>query len=143
PLPTAAPTRPASGTPSAKPTHTPTGTNCRPVPDSRKSRVSNTGPVAISNVQYSGKEFVELKNTGAAPADISAWLLRDKNDQGQKYTFPNGTQLPAGGTLQVYTEPGHQYTFNSRGSIWNNCGDALELLDSTGVVVATYAYGTH
>jgi Lamin Tail Domain len=149
PAPTGAPAQPtatappAPSTPSAKPTNTPTGTNCQPVPDSRKSRVRNIGPVAISNVQYLGKEFVEIKNTGGTPANISGWVLRDKNDQGQKYTFPDGTELPAGGTAQVYTEPGHQYTFNSRSSIWNNCGDALELLDSGGAVVATYAYGTH
>jgi hypothetical protein len=37
----------------------------------------------------------------------------------------------------------HPYTFNSRSAIWNNCGGALELLNSSGAVLATFAYGTH
>ncbi|MGA7730470.1 MAG: lamin tail domain-containing protein [Chloroflexia bacterium] len=137
------PTAPPGPQPSPQPTNTSTGTNCDPVPDSRKSSVANTGPVAISKVQYSGQEYVELSNTGGTTVDLSRWILRDKNDQDQQYRFPEGTQLAAGSSIQVYTEPGHPYSFNSRSSIWNNCGDALELLDSSGAVVATYAYGTH
>ncbi|MFL5734681.1 MAG: lamin tail domain-containing protein [Chloroflexia bacterium] len=147
PVPTAVattpPARPSPTSSTPKPTRTPGGTNCSAVPDSRKSTVSHAGPVAISNVQYVGQEFVELKNTGGDPTDISKWVLRDKNDPNQQYAFPDGTHLSAGATLQVYTEPGHEYTFNSRSAIWNNCGDALELLDASGAVVATYAYGTH
>jgi hypothetical protein len=72
-------------------------------------------------------------------------VLRDKNDHdtSQQFTFASGTQIPAGGTIEVYTEPGHPYSFNSKSSIWNNCGDALELLNGSGAVIATYAYGTH
>jgi hypothetical protein len=137
------PTAPPNPQPNPQPTNTRTGTNCDPVPDSRKSAVTNTGPVTILNAQYSGQEYVELRNTGGTAIDLGGWILRDKNDNDQQYLFAEGTQLAAGATLQVYTEPGHPYTFNSRASIWNNCGDAIELLDSTGAVVATYAYGTH
>lgn len=144
PVPTTAlPTpQPTTGPPSGQATKIP-GTNCEPVADSRKSTISHTGPVAISNVQYAGIEYVELTNKGSDAVDISQWILRDKNDAKQIFTFPAGTQLPAGSTIQVYTESGHQYSFDSKSSIWNNCGDALELLDGSGTVVATYAYGTH
>jgi hypothetical protein len=99
--------------------------------------------VEIADVKYSGNEYVVLRNKGTSAADVSGWTLRDKNDPSQQLTFLSGAQVPAGGTMEVYTEPGHPYSFNSNSSIWNNCGDALELLNSTGTVVATYAYGTH
>jgi hypothetical protein len=86
---------------------------------------------------------VEIANRGGEAAHLGGWLLRDKNDPDQRYRFPEGTQLAASATLAVYTEPGHPYSFNIRSSIWNNCGDAIELLDMSGAVVATYAYGTH
>lgn len=132
----------AQPNPSATAQRTP-GTNCEAVDESRKSTVSSTGEVEIAEVQFSGVEQVTIRNKGQAPADVSGWTLRDKNDPSQRYTFPPGTQIPPGGTVVVYTEPNHPYTFNSRSSLWNNCGDALELLNAGGTVVATYAYGTH
>lgn len=126
-----------------KPPATPGTGNCEPVADARKSAVGSTGDLKISNVQYAGQEYVDITNAGAASADLSGWTLRDKNDTDQQFRFAGGTILAAGATIQVYTEPGHPYSFNSRNSIWNNCGDALELVNSSGVVVATYAYGTH
>ncbi|MDQ5824311.1 MAG: lamin tail domain-containing protein [Chloroflexota bacterium] len=138
-----APTKaPVAPQPTAPPQRTP-GTNCEPVAQDRKSAIVATGDVEIASVQESGVERVTLRNKGQAAANIGGWTLRDKNDPSQSYTFPAGTQLAAGGTVEVYTEPGHPHSFNSRSSIWNNCGDALELLNSGGAVVATYAYGTH
>ena len=127
----------------AQPTKTSTGTNCEPVDASRKSTMHSAGPIEIANVQPAGQEYVEIRNKGGQAADLGGWVLRDKNDTGQSFSFPGGTQIPPGATIQVYTQPGHPYSFNSRSAIWNNCGDALELLDSAGTVVATYAYGTH
>lgn len=101
----------------------------------------NQGPVLISDVQHTGDQYVEIKNSGPTPADIGAWVLRDKSDHDQRYTFPEGTQLPVGGTVQVYTKPGYEYSFNSKRPIWNGQGDALELLNSDGRVVAAFAYG--
>jgi hypothetical protein len=138
--PAAQPTRTASA---GQPTRTPGGTNCEPVAESKKSSISSAGPIEIADVQYEGTEHVTLRNKSAATVDVSGWVLRDKNDPQQRFAFPGGTQIPAGGTVQVYTEPGHPYSFNSRSSIWNNCGDALELVNAQGAVVATYAYGTH
>lgn len=142
PQPTSVPVQPTASHPSDQATKT-SGTNCKPVEDSRKSIVSHTGPVAISNVQYQATEFVELTNSSGAAVDLGDWKLRDKNDEGQVFVFPAGTPLEVGGKIQVYTNPGHPFCFNSKGPIWNNCGDALELLDKNGAVVATYAYGTH
>ncbi len=125
-----------------QPTVTSRTTNCEPVPDSRKSTISSTGSVRIANISYSGNEYVELSNN-ARVVDLSGWILRDKNETDQKFVFPEGSKIEAGGTVDIYTKQGHAYSFNRNGSIWNDCGDAAELLDSNGAVVATYAYGTH
>ncbi len=84
-----------------------------------------------------------IANTGAAAVDLSGWTLRDKNETSQHYVFPAGTSLAPGASLQVYTEPGHPYSFGRHDQIWNDCGDAAALLDAHGAPVATYAYGTH
>jgi len=135
--------RPSATAPAVQPTRTTIGTNCEPVADSRKSGISSTASVEIAGVQPVGNEYVEVRNKSAQAVDVGGWALRDKNDSGQQFVFPVGSRLQGGETVQVYTEPGHPYSFNSGSAIWNNCGDALELLDSTGMVVATYAYGTH
>jgi len=122
---------------------TPGTGDCKPVDEARKGVIGSTGAVWISNVQYAGQEHVEISNKGGISADLGGWVLRDKNDVDQAYSFAEGVVLAEGATIQVYTELDHQYSFNSRSSIWNNCGDALELVNREGVVVSTYAYGTH
>jgi hypothetical protein len=140
--PTVAP--PATAVP-VGPTPTRVGTNCEPVAETRKVPIAHSGPVAIRHVAATRDEYVEIYNESAAPVDLSGWTLRDKNEIDQHYAFPAGTSLAAGATLTVYTMPGpdRAHTFDSRSAIWNNCGDALELVDAAGQVVATYGYGTH
>jgi hypothetical protein len=127
----------------AAPTPTEVGTNCEPVAENLKAPVTHAGDVFISNVEAAGLEYVEIRNLGAATANLGGWTLRDKNEVRQHYIFDEGAVLPGNMSLRVYTEPGHPYTFNSRRAIWNNCGDALELLDAAAHVVSTYGYGTH
>lgn len=104
---------------------------------------TTSGQVKISTVQYSGEEYIEIGNEGDEPVALFGWTLRDKNDTSQSYTFPEDTELPGGGTLQVYTKPGHDYSFNSKRPIWNDKGDVIELVDPSGSVVDAYAYGTY
>ncbi len=140
---------PAGAQPSgAKPTPTPKPkkTNCETPRPEQQAIISKTGDVRISNVAYVGKgEYVEVKNFGATPANIAGWTIRDKNEVTQKYTFPAGTTLPKGGTVRVYTykSTASKYSFNKKQQIWNDCGDALDLLNPGNTVVATYAYGSH
>jgi hypothetical protein len=144
PSPTAADAAtPGSTVTPATPGVEPLPSGCSPVEESRKARIEASGPVAIAGIRYSGQEYVEIANNGTEAADLGGWVLRDRNDRRQSYTFPSGTSLAPGATLQVYTEPGHEHSFGSRASIWNNCGDSAELLDASGVVVATFAYDTH
>jgi hypothetical protein len=106
------------------------------------SRAKSTG-VAIATVHYSGKEYIEVMNNSDRSADLGGWSLRDKNDTAQAYTFAEGTELEAGKSLKVYTEPGHAYTFDSKRPIWNDQGDEIELVDANGNVVDGFAYGSY
>lgn len=59
---------------------------------------------SLDNVCHPGtgllSDWVELHNTGSDPADISGFVLSD-NVNNDKYTFPQGTVLPAGSYLLV------------------------------------------
>jgi large subunit ribosomal protein L4 len=101
------------------------------------------GSIKIGNVHYEGDEHVEVQNTNDFPVDITGYVLRDKNDADQAFTFPEGAELNPGGHVTVFTAPGHRYTFDSKRPIWNDKGDEIELLDASGKVVATYAYGSY
>jgi Lamin Tail Domain len=139
---TATATTTATAMPAA-PTPTEVGTNCEPVAENLKAPIAHTGDVFISNVEAAGLEYVEIRNQGTDTANLGGWTLRDKNEVRQHYIFDERAVLPGNMSLRVYTEPGHPYSFNSRRAIWNNCGDALELLDAAAHVVSTYGYGTH
>ena len=47
-------------------------------------------------VENSGREFIELHNTGVVAADLSGWALTN----GVSYTFPAATVIPAGGFVK-------------------------------------------
>lgn len=114
-----------------------------PVEDTHTSVSIAFGPVKISDVHYSGEEYVEITNNNDAPVDLGGWVLRDKNDQDQSFTFPEDTELAPGASLQVFTKPGHDYSFESKRPIWNDKGDELELVDASGKVADSYAYGSY
>ena len=46
-------------------------------------------------------DWVELYNSSSAAVDISGWGLTDKASKPYRYTFPDGTVIPAGGFLTV------------------------------------------
>jgi hypothetical protein len=108
----------------------------------RKPRIAK-GSIKIGNVHYTGDEHVEIQNTNDFPVDISGYVLRDKNDPDQAFTFPESVELNPGGHVTIFTAPGHRYTFDSNRPIWNDKGDEMELLDASGKIVFTYAYGSY
>ncbi len=88
--------------------------------------------MVIQSVDLSG-EVVTILNRGKTPIDISGWeLVSVAGDQ--RFTFPNGTKLAAGGSLQVRSgeqaksEPGAIVWTKS--NIWNNSGDPAVLYDA-------------
>lgn len=48
------------------------------------------------------EDWIELYNAGTATADLSGWGLSDKDDDLQKWQFPAGTSIPAGGFLTIW-----------------------------------------
>ena len=101
------------------------------------------GNVVISTVHYKDEEYVELRNENDLPVDLTGWVLRDKNDADQSFTFAEGTELKPGSTTKVFTSPNHKQSFESKRPIWNDKGDVAELLNADGKVVSTFAYGSY
>lgn len=73
-------------------------------------------------------EFIELYNFGAAPADISGWILRDATKTG-KYVFPAGTLLAEAGYLSV-TDQSFKLALNNSSETISLFDDADMLIDS-------------
>lgn len=48
------------------------------------------------------EDFIELYNTGSSVADISGYHLSDNDNNPDKWAFPAGTTIPAGGFLRVW-----------------------------------------
>jgi large subunit ribosomal protein L4 len=119
----------------------------RPGPSRRKSEAETptivAGNVVIATVHYQGEEYVQLRNDNDLPVDLGGWTLRDKKDEKQSMTFPEGTELKPGSTVKVFTEPGHRLSFNSKSAIWNDAGDIAVLLNPDGKEVSRFAYGKY
>ena len=101
------------------------------------------GNVVIATVHYQGEEYVQLRNDNDLPVDLGGWTLRDKKDEKQSMTFPEGTELKPGSTVKVFTEPGHRLSFNSKSAIWNDAGDIAVLLNPDGEEISRFAYGKY
>jgi large subunit ribosomal protein L4 len=120
----------------------------KPRASRRKAEVEEAPAIApagvvIATVHYEGEEFVQLRNDGEAVVDLGGWTLRDKKDENQSMSFPEGTELKPGSTLKVFTEPGHRLSFNSKSAIWNDAGDIAVLINPEGDVVSEFAYGKY
>ena len=90
-----------------------------------------------------GDEYVEFRNDGANPADLSGWLLISLVGD-QRFTFPAGVAITPGQTCRVYTDEFHPewcgLSFESGVAIWRNSGDEAELRDASGAVIDRYVY---
>lgn len=107
-------------------------------------------PVVINEIMYhppddrDDLQWVELRNTGAAPVALRGWELR----QGVRFTFTNATELVAGGTLVIARDLGAFVTHYGtnipvlgefRGRLKHG-RERLELVDASGRVIDTVAY---
>ena len=85
------------------------------------------------------EDWVELYNAGATAVNISGWGLTDDDDDLQKWQFPAGTTIPAGGYVVVWcskrneSSGGHFHTNYSLTQTKNN--DKLVLSQPNGVIV--------
>lgn len=97
-------------------------------------------------------EFVEIVNTSSQAVDISGWKLTEGGSATARITFPDGTIIPAGGSLVIFDGTagfptqsafGGAIVFASTSDLaLNNDGDTVTLTSDLGTVIATYTYGT-
>jgi micrococcal nuclease len=83
------------------------------------------------------QEVVVISNEGSSEIDISRWVLRDESSL-HRHLFEPGTRLSPGESLSITSadplwEPGG-------GPVWNNDGDLIMLLDTSGRVVDAVRY---
>lgn len=66
-------------------------------------------PIRVNEVASGTSGFVELRNTGNAPADIGGWVIRTciSGKTAPLATIPLGVELPAGGFFLV---AGHEFS---------------------------------
>lgn len=113
-------------------------------------RSTSSGPVQVDDIFYNGTngtsepdEYVEIANHASQPVSMDGWVLHDIYG-GQEFTWHSFT-LQGFGKIRVYTNEVHPasggFSFGSSSAIWGNKGDAAELIDATGTVVATFSYG--
>ena len=112
-----------------------------------------TPPVAIADFnpdadgndnQNKNGEWIDIRNQGSIPVDLSDWTLEDEGPN-HTYRFPPGFTLEPGSTVRVFTGCGSDtqselYWCNSGSAIWNNDGDTATLRDNTGVEIDQSSY---
>jgi endonuclease YncB( thermonuclease family) len=88
------------------------------------------------------EEFVVIGNPGATAVDLSEWTLRDESSS-NRFRFPSGTLLPAGGGITIHSGCGDDTVTDlywCAGPVWSNGGDTAILQADGGAVVARRAY---
>ena len=87
-------------------------------------------------------EWVALTAVGA-DVDLSGWMVRDESSV-HRYTFPDGFVLADGEIVTVRSGCGEDSRDDlywcANGTVWNNAGDTVLVLDSFGAVVLRERY---
>jgi hypothetical protein len=90
---------------------------------------------ALTNSLAPLEDYVELYNPTASDSDISGWWLSDDHFVRQKYQFPGGTVIPAGGYLVI-----NESSFNIGPNAFSlsSLGDEIVLTEMSGGVATGY-----
>ena len=102
------------------------------------------GTTTAANFTEEQHEFIELRNTTAAPVSIAGWRL----DNGVDFTVPGGTTIAAGGYVVVAKNPARlQAVYAGLTGVLGpftgelkNGGETVVLKDSVGTAVDTVSY---
>ncbi len=96
-------------------------------------------------VRRSEDSFVEIKNNESEEIDLSSWKLLNSREEG--YVFPQGTFIPSGGAMIVFTGGEPEGNFGGAAlEIADNLSldndrETLSLVDDMGNIVSTFSYG--
>ena len=93
---------------------------------------------SLADFEGDSPDWVELYNPSASSVDLSGLHLTDKADELDKWSFPNGSQIEAGGYLVVFASD--KDTVMPNGEIHTNFrlsagGEYLGLVDTNGLTV--------
>lgn len=119
-----------------------------PIPDPPRDGLGVSGMVgtAYKDHVHPNNEYVELALGPEAPGgrrDLSG--VRIRNNQGDTYTFPDGTTLVPDQPIRLYSGPGQdtpRTTFWSRSTgAWDDNGDCVWVLGPDDEVLATQHWG--
>jgi hypothetical protein len=99
--------------------------------------------VATLAVGATHPDLIELHNPGASAFDLSGMSISDNPNQPQKFVFPAGTTIPAGGYLVLYADgadssPGE---IHLGFSLKSNEGDGVYLYDAGELLVDRVEFG--
>jgi len=89
-------------------------------------------------------EWVMIRNDGDTLVDLTGWTIRDESAS-NRFAFPSGFALAPGESVTIHSGCGQDFgTFlhwcSVGAAIWNNDGDTVFLLDSSGNIHTTHAY---
>ena len=104
------------------------------------SAASASAAVVINEVESDDPavaDFVELTNTGAAPADIGGYVIKD-SDNGHAFTIPAATIIPADGYYVANVDSGP-------GGFGLGSGDSARLFAPANLVtpIDSYSWASH
>lgn len=100
---------------------------------------------SITSLDYDSQdETITIKNNGPGSEPLNGWQIVSVVGT-QIYNFPSNVTLAAGQSVRIHSGPA---AFNNPPSdllwstsfLWNNLGDAAELRDNQGSVVASVCY---
>lgn len=95
-------------------------------------------------------EWVELVNRSETDVAMGGWMVRDESTR-HRYDFPGDFVLAAGQSVRLFTGAADEplsddyrgtalYWDDPAGSVWNNGGDTILVLDPAGNIVASERY---
>ena len=90
------------------------------------------------------EEWIQIRNEGAGPVDLSGWTLRDESSS-NRFSFPTSFVLAAGEVATIRSGCGDNfgtdlYWCSNRAAIWNNDGDTAFLVDPSGNINTSHQY---
>ena len=90
------------------------------------------------------EEWVEIRNAGADTIDLSGWVVRDESAS-KRFPFPDGFALAPGAAVKIRSgcgidSPTDLHWCQTGSAVWNNDGDTVFLLDSSGNIHLSVSY---
>jgi hypothetical protein len=89
--------------------------------------------------QRPNEEWVEIRNEGRAPVDLTGWGVKDESAS-HRYEFPDGFRLRPDAGVRLRTGCGRDtaedlYWCVTGSAVWNNDGDTVFVTDPSGNIV--------